>query len=211
MIPQHFKGDATELKMQEVVEPIFDQTNAALNEFYENAFTSAAFLLMLYDAGRMPFSERINRDAFIQFITQAFANFPVIGTFESYIFILQSIFGLDSDITFTVHAAGKLNIDVNAYSELTFGFIARELVGGVYIYYDMVDFENDPLVLRGVAGIQTQYELELLFSEIMPAGIFPTITLDFVGKFFWISEESGDSFEMVDISGNQIIFYELGG
>lgn len=211
MIAQNFKGDAEELKMRAVVDPLLDLTNTALDQFYLNGFNCDAFLLMLYDANRMPFSQRIGRDAFIQFIKEALVNFPSIGTFESYIFILRAVFGIDSDITFEVTAPGKLSIAVDAYSEVTFDFIGRDLVAGVYSYFDMITFEGDGLVLRGIAGIQSEYELNLLFAEIMPAGIVPTITLDFLTKYFWISEEGAEFFDMTDDSDNQIIFIELGG
>lgn len=210
MIPQLFKGDATEIKMKAVMDPVFDLTNTGLDDFYQNGFDCATFLLELYDADRMPFSERINRDAFIQFIKLALTNFPVIGTFESYIFILTSIFGVDSDVTFDVTAPGKLSISVDAYSEVMSDFIGRELTDGVYSYFDMLTSDMDELQFRGISGIQTQYELQLLFSEIMPAGIIPTITLNFQVEYFWLAQDGGPV-DMLDSFGNDFIFIELGG
>lgn len=208
---QNFKGDATELKMQAVMNPVFDITDIALNEYFEQGFDSNAFLLLLYDERRMPFSERINRDAFIQFIKEALRNFPFTGTFESYLFILRAVFGADSDVMFTVPAPGKLEIAVDAFSEVSFDFIGREEVGGVYSEFTVATNEGDDIVFRGISGIQTEYELNLLFSEIMPAGIVPTISLDFVAKYFWIAEDGDGISDMVDSLGNQIIFIELGG
>lgn len=208
---QNFKGDALELKMQSIAEPVFDQTDLALDEFYSGGFDSNAFLLMLYDDKRMPFSERIARESFIQFISSALTNFPFIGTFDSYLFILTAIFGADSDIQFDVPAAGKLDIAIESYSEVTFDFLVRELVDGEYVFYTLSTFEDDDIVLRGVPGIQNEYEMNLMFSEIIPAGIYYTFTLNFKVKSFWISEEGGDFFDMTDYLGNQIIFIELGG
>ena len=208
---QNFKGDALELKMQAVANPVFDLTNAALNDFYENVFQCGAFLLMLYDDSRMPFSARIPRAAFVEFIKQALENFPVTGSFESYLFVLGAVFGSESEIVFTVPAAGKLEIDVLAISSSTFDFIGREYEDGAYTFVDMVDDLGNTLTFRGLPGIETEYELDLLFSEIMPCGITPTISLAFYSKYDFIAEEGADVYDMIDHDDNQIIFIEMGG
>lgn len=204
---QNFKGDAKELKMQTVVDPLLDLTDAALNDFYLNGFDCSAFLLMLYDDRRMPFSERINREAFVDFVRLALTNFPVIGTFESYLFILKSIFGPNSEIRFNVPAAGKLAIEVEAVANSEFEFIAREFVDGEYVFHEMIDYDLDTLMFRGVVGIDTEYELSLLFAEIMPAGIFPEISLAFFDISDFIDDDDND---MVDDDDNGIIFVEGG-
>lgn len=210
--PQKFKGDALEVKMRAVAEPLFDITNIALDEFYENGFDAAPFLLMLYDEDRVPFSERIPRAAFVDFIRQALINFPVTGTFDSYLFVLRSIFGADTEIFFDVPDPGKLSIDVGALTNSEFDFVAREFIDGEYVFYEMVDYDLNILTFRGLPGIETEYELNLLFSEIMPCGISPDITLQFVSRSFWIAEEPGDMFfDMIDSAYNNIIFYEVGG
>jgi hypothetical protein len=108
---QNFKGDSTELKMQAVATPLLDLTEAALNDFYAGGFDSSPFLLAMYDDGRIPFSERITRDSFVEFIKNTLANFPFTGTFEIYLAVLKAIFGEESEIRFTVSAPGKLSIN----------------------------------------------------------------------------------------------------
>ena len=210
---QNFKGDPTELKMQAVVDPLLDVTDVSLDEFYSDGFESTPFLLAMYDDKRMPFSDRINRDAFVDFVKQAFKNFPVTGTFESYLLLLSQIFGSNSEVVFSVPAAGKLGIDIAAISSSEFDFIGREFVGGVFSYFDMIDSDGNILTFRGVPGIDTEYELALLFSEIMPAGIFPIISLSFYGYYFFVADADGDDtlYDMVDYNGDQIIFREIGG
>lgn len=212
MISQKFKGDATELKMVAVADPIFDLTNASLDEFYAEGYNCDQFLLMLYDESRMPFSERVNRETFVSFIKEALVNFPFTGIFESYLFILRSIFGSLSEIEFVVPTPGTLEINVNAISSLEFEFVAREFVDGAYVFYNIVDYDDNILVFRGIAGIDTEYELSLLFSEIMPIGINPDISLTFYSYFSFIAEESGPTFyDMIDDDNNNIIFREIGG
>lgn len=214
MNAQNFKGDATELKMQAVAKPLFDLTNSALNEFYENGFDCTPFLLMLYDEKRVPFSERIPRNAFVDFIKEALKQFPFTGTFESYLFVLRSIFGELTEVFFDVPAPGKLEIDIGAVANSEFEFIGREFVDGSYSFFNIVDHEGNLLIFRGIPGIDTEYELTLLLSEIIPVGIVPTISLQFFTRSDWIAEEIVEEesvfYNIVDHNNNQIVFYESG-
>jgi hypothetical protein len=207
---QNFKGDALELKMQDVANPVFNATDLALNEFYSDGFDCSAFLLMLYDQKRMPFSQRIPRDAFVDFVKEALKQFPVTGTFESYLFVLRSVFGSLSDITFDIDVPGKLSIAIDTFTNSEFDFLGREFNGGAYEFFEMIDMDGNPLIFRGISGINTAYELGLMFSEIMPAGITPDLTIEFFTRSFWVSEESSVFYEMITSNLDEIYFYEIG-
>jgi hypothetical protein len=209
---QNFKpNDETELKMQAIGDPAFNLTSAALDEFYAGCYDCSPFLLMLYDEKRMPFSNRIPRAAFVDFVKEALIQFPVTGTFESYIFVLLSVFGSTTDIGFTIPDPGKLHIDVMAIAETESVFLGREFLGGTsYEFFEMTDDDGNILIFRGVPGISTEYELNLLFAELIPTGISPTITLGFFTRYAWVAEEPGPEFyNMVDYFDNQIVFYEV--
>lgn len=212
METQKFKGDDFELQMEEAGKPAFDRCSVALDEFYEGGFTSEDFLLMLYDEGRMPFSDRVPRDTFTRFIRQAIANAPFTGTFESYIFLLKSIFGENTQVLFDVPAAGKLEMEVSASDTIEFGFTAKEYDDdGNVILIDMVTSEGEYLEFLGISGIDTQAELEQLLSELIPVGIWTDITLTlFELSFFTAEDLSGDLNSIIDHLGNQIIFKEPG-
>lgn len=209
---QLFKGDPVEIRMKSVADPVIDLTDSALDEFYAQGYDASPFLLAMYDDGRMPFSERIARDAFVDFVKKAFMNFPVTGTFEAYISILTEIFGPGTQIFFTVPAPGKLRIDINAISSSEFEFIGREFVGGAYEYFNIVDDLGNMLIFRGIPGIDTDYELRLLISEIMPAGITPDINLTFFNYSTFVADADGDDtlYEVIDDNGDQIVFWEIG-
>jgi hypothetical protein len=211
MDPELFKGDAVELKMKGVGDPLFDLTDLALNDFYANGFQSSQFLLMLYDEGRMPFSNRIDRDAFVDFFTQMLDLFPFTGTFDTYIFVLTALFGSEVQIVFDVPDPGKLSIDILAISAVEYEFIARELVGSEYEFHNVIDDVGNFLVFRSLPGISDEYSLNLLFSEIIPAGISPEISLNFYSIYSFVAEESSTFYDMVTSIGDQIIFFEIGG
>lgn len=208
---QKFKGDTSELAMEAAGATAFDLVSLAQDRFFDGCYETEDFLLSLYDNGRMPFSDRVPRDAFVSFIKQAIPNFPFTGTFEAYIFIIKSIFGADAEILFEVPAAGQLEIVINSSASLEFDWIATEFVDGSYINYEMTTMDGDFLQFRGISGITSQAQLNQLLSELIPAGIYPSITLQFFTlSSFVVEDPDTELFLLVDSSGNQIVFFELG-
>ncbi len=203
---QKFKADAVELQMELAGQPPFDACSVSKNEMFDGAYTASDFLLMLYDAGRMPFSARVPRDAFVTFIRQAIPNFKFTGTFEGYLFILRSIFGGAVEVLFTVPGPGKLEVEVNAGgATVDFTWISQLFVGGGYVLEDLITQDGDQLILSTIVGIETEGQLQALFAELIPAGIFTTITLNFFQLFQWI-DYSGNT--IVAQNGDEIVFYE---
>ena len=204
---QYFKGDESELKMYNAGLPAFESVIQSLDQYYLNAYSASNFLLMLYDSGRMPFADRVPRETFVAFILQAIPNFPSTGTFESYIFILKSIFGDATEVLFEVPAPGKLNILVDAESSLFFNWIAREFIDGLYVESNLVTQSGDQLELTGVSGIESQAQLISLLTEIIPQGIFTDIDLQVFDIYDWITLDGLDT--IVDKDGNKIVFFEI--
>lgn len=202
---QKFKGDDLELNMESAGAVPFDACSVSLDEFLGGSYTATDFLLALYDAGRMPFSERVPRDSFVAFIQKAIPNFPVTGTFESYYFMVQSIFGDGSGILFDVPAPGKLSLIVNAAASLSFDFSGREFTNGAYAYFDLTTMDGDGIQFRGLSGIDSEAKLKQLLSELIPAGVYASITLDFFALY---SFATGFGELIVDHLGNQIVFFE---
>lgn len=209
MITQKFKGDALELKMEAAAQPAFDATSAALDDMLEGAYTCEPFLLMLYDEGRIPFSNRVGREAFVPFIREALSRFNNIGSYDFYVFILKGIFGESTLIWFNEPVAGKLSIQVSPAAALTFDGIVRENSGGAYEYFNLVTSVGEKIEFSALSGIENQYELDQLFAEIIPAGIFPIVDLTVFEVSPFVAEDpSGTFYDMVDHLGNQIVFFE---
>lgn len=205
MISQKFKGDDTELKMEAAALPAFQVCNTGLDAFALSGYNASPFLLGMYDDGRMPFADRVPRDSFVAFIKEALARFPFTGSFESYIFILEAIFGAGSGVLFNIPAPGKLEIAVNAASSIEFDWITAEFVDGVLTNSTMIDSSGSQMVFGGVSGIDSEFELEMLLAEIIPGGIFPAVTLAFFAIFNFV-DDGGNT--MVDHLGNNIVFIE---
>jgi hypothetical protein len=205
---QFFKGDATELKMIEAGRPPLDNCSAALSEFYSGAYETEPFLLMLYDAGRMPFGLRVPRSSFVNFIRQAIPNARFTGTFESYLFLIKSIFGETAEMLFDVPSSGVISMVINvAGSGLEFDFIGSDSDGE----FTVETSDGEQLILNGISGITSEAELKQLLSELVPVGIFPDITLTFFLLSQFVAEDDlGDLYTMVDHLDNEIVFYETG-
>jgi hypothetical protein len=209
MITQKFKGDATELAIEAAAAPAFELVSAAQDEMLAGAYHSSPFLLMLYDQGRMPFSDRVTRDVFVAFIQEALGRFKTAGTYDFYVFILKAIFGERTQILFEdPPVPGKLIMSVNAEASLEFEFEAKEFVSGAYVLSNLIDHNGDTLAFMGLSGIDSQYKLDQLFAEIIPAGLYSEVTLTFFELFSFVADEGGTISNVVDGDGNQIVFIE---
>jgi hypothetical protein len=76
-----------------------------------------------------------------------------------------------------VPAPGKLNIDIVAAGTALYDFIARIIVENEYQFDTIIDDEDDTIVFQAIKGFESQYELEQMLFEMVPAGIYTEITL----------------------------------
>lgn len=174
---QFFKGDATEQKYFDSGKTIIDQLSVQKTDFFDDAY--ACFILgeLLYDNDRSPLANSISRDIFRESFSTIFDSFLLAGSFESYITVFQNIFGSDVEITFTVPAPGKLNIDIVATDITLYNIAVRTISGDSYVIDEIIDDEDDFIVLQAIKGFESQYELEQMLYEMVPAGIFTEISL----------------------------------
>lgn len=174
---QFFKGDETELKFYEAGKVIFDQIDAQKDLFFSDAYTAYDLGGLIYDLKKSPLSNAISRDIFREAFKEIFNGFINAGTFESYIDIFTKIFGESVSIEFTVPAPGKLNIYIEADGVILYDFAARYIEDNEYVFDEVIDDEGDNIVFQTVKGFTSQYELETMLFELVPGGIFTTISL----------------------------------
>jgi hypothetical protein len=174
---QYFKGDETELKYFNSGKPIADTLSAQKTTFFDEAYSCFVLGELLYDNNLSPLANAIPRAIFRESFASIYAAFVQAGTFESYLTVFRQIFGDSVVVDFTVPAAGKLNIDITAAGVVYKNFVARSIVNNAYVYSQMVDDDGDNLVFQGVKGFETEYELEQMLNEMVPAGIYTEITL----------------------------------
>ena len=174
---QYFKGDAEEIKIVNSGSPALDATSFQLSLFYDEAFESFPLGDLIYEDSRSPLSNAILQSIFRESFNEIFAAFTVAGSFESYLNVFRKIFGDDVEVTFTVPAPGKLNIDIVAAGVELSDFVARSIVDNAYVFDEVIDDEDDNIVFQTVKGFQSQYELEQMLYEMVPDGIFTNITL----------------------------------
>lgn len=175
---QKFKGDDLELQMEATGADIMDSVEMQLDAFFEGAYEAMPLGDSIYDSGRSPLSNAIDRDIFRQSFPELFTAFTMAGTFDSYITVFQKIFGADVEIDFTVPASGKLNIDIIAADVELSEFVARNIESNSYVYSPIITQDDDQIVFQSIKGFKTQYELEQMLYEMVPAGIYTIITLE---------------------------------
>lgn len=175
---QLFKGDDDELKYYNAGKPAFDQTSFQLDQFNAGAYAAAPLGDLIYEGNRSPLTTAIAQDIFRTCFQQIFAAFAVPGTFESYLTVFRAVFGDDVQVVFTVSGPGLLTIAITATGLDISQFVARTIVGDAYTFDDVVTEVPDNIVFQTVKGFQSQYDLEQMLFEMVPASISTTITLD---------------------------------
>ncbi len=178
---EYFKGDELELKFYNAAAPTLDDLSADKDDFAAGAYSAAPLGDVLYESGRSPLANAIAQDIFRIAFKEIFEAFVVAGSLESYLTVFRKIFGEDVDVTFTIPALGKLLIDIEAdEAELT-NFVAKEIVDNDYQLNEVIDDEDDNIAFQTIKGFESQYELEQMLFELVPAGIYTEITLTIGG------------------------------
>lgn len=176
---QNYKGDAKELKFEAAFAGILTQIYGQRTDLFEEAYNCYILGEVLYDSERSPLANAIPRAIFRESFATVFDAFTAPGSFEGYITVFQNIFGATVDIVFTVPAPGKLQIDITAAGIEYKTFNARRIVSNAYVLEPVVTYLGDNIVFKSVKGFESQYELEQMLFEMVPAGIYTEITLSF--------------------------------
>jgi hypothetical protein len=174
---QYFKGDDREKQFYQSGRPAFAQASTDKDLFFGDAYHTFALGDMLHDSKRAPLTNAIVKSIFRESFAEIFQAFAESGNFESYLTVFRKIFGDDVDVTFTVPDPGKLEIDIIAQGLELSELLGREIVSEEYQFFGITDDEENQIMVQGIKGFETQYEVEQMLFELVPAGIATTITL----------------------------------
>jgi hypothetical protein len=174
---KYFKGDALEIKMDACGSPKMTSLSADKDAFFSGSY--ACFILgeLLYDTNRAPLANAIDRAIFRELFATIFNAFVSSGSLESYLTVFRNIFGSDVTVTFTVPAAGKLAISVLPVGLIQNTLLARTVGSSTYVYDEILTHDGDNLMSRNPKGFQTQYQAQQMLFEMVPGGIYTTVTL----------------------------------
>lgn len=180
---QNFKGDAQELKFIASGNPLMDLVSLAKDEFFDGAYDCGLLGDLLHDINRSPLANAISQAIFRLSFNAIYTAFASAGTFESYLAVFADIFGSDVGVAFTVPSPGELTIAITAQDLVADTFVSRSISFDSYVYDDVIWYDTTPatghFIFDSVKGFKTQYELEQMLFEMVPDGIFTTITLTF--------------------------------
>lgn len=177
--PQYFKpNEDLEKRVDNCFEPLLTGLNLQKDDFYNGAYQAAPLGDLIFEDGRSPLANAIAQDIFRVAFNEIFDAFVKVGTFEAYLTVFRKIFGDDVDVEFTVPAPGKLTIEITAEGIEITNFIARHIVTNQYLFDNVVTHDGDQIVFQSIKGFTSQYELEQMLFEMVPNGIFTTITLN---------------------------------
>lgn len=179
---QKFKGDAVELKYETAGSEIIDNIGLQLDDFFDGAYDAMPLGDLLHEGDRSPLSNAIRLEIFRESFNTIYNAFRVSGSFESYLTVFRKIFGDAVDVEFVVPGPGKLQINILADQLEEFNFVARHIHNNEYLFDNMVYEDDDgtgSIIFQTVKGFHSQYELEQMLFEMVPAGIFTDINLTF--------------------------------
>jgi hypothetical protein len=174
---QYFKGDETEQRIEAVASGLLDNLSVQKGLFYDGAYSTAPLGDMIYESGRSPLANAIIQGVFRLAFTEIYEAFEAVGTFEAYLTVFRKVFGESVVVDFTVPAPGKLIIDIEAEGSELADFVARHIEAGEYVFDEVIDDEGDNIAFQVLQGFETQYELEQMLFEMVPAGIYTEISL----------------------------------
>lgn len=156
----------------------FENMGISLDEFYEDCFEANPLGEVIWNLKASPLANAIDLPIFRRSFNEIFQTFNFAGTFESYISIFKKIFGETTEVTFTVPGPGELDISIEAPGLELFDWASRIIEDDAYVNYTMVDEVGDIIGLQTILGFTTEAELQLMLRELVPAGLYVTITLD---------------------------------
>jgi hypothetical protein len=175
---QYFKGDAQELKFYNSGASVFDELSLQRDEMFDDAYACAVLGEVIFDDDRSPLSNAIKREIFRLSFSELTEAFIEGGTFEAYLTVFRKIFGDEVEVEFVIPAPGKLEINITAVGIELSDFVARRIVSNAYVLDEVIDDEGDNIVFQTVKGFESQYELEQMLYELVPAGVYTIINLD---------------------------------
>jgi hypothetical protein len=174
---QPYKGDAVELKWTGGGADAFDTIGMQLDLFYEECFECFMLGEIISESELSPLANAIDPEIFRESFVEIFDAFVAGGTFEAYLTVFAKIFGEDAIVEFTVPAPGKLTIAIEAAGIETSNFISRTIESNSYVFANMLTQADEQILFQSIKGFASQYELEQMLFEMVPAGIYTTISL----------------------------------
>ena len=175
---QYFKGDPIEIKFSLSAGPLLDTVSLQKTMFFDQAYSTYLLGDLIYSGFRSPLAKAIKPDIFRASFNEIFEGFITAGSFESYVMVFRKIFGESAEIDFTVPAPGKLIIDIIADELESSNLTTRYIANNQYVLEAIVDqLGVDNIMLQTIKGFQSEYELEQMLFEMVPAGIYTEINL----------------------------------
>jgi hypothetical protein len=174
---QYFKNDEIEQKFYNTGSPLLALVSSSKDDFLDGSYEAASLGDLIYESARSPLANAIVQSVFRDSFKEIFDAFVEVGTFETYITVFKKIFGEDCTVEFEVPAAGKLNIDIEAEGVELSNFVSRYIEDNQYLFDEIIDYDGDNIAFQSIKGFQTEYEVEQMLFEMVPAGIYTQISL----------------------------------
>lgn len=170
---QPFKGDETELKLSGAAREVFAALVDDLRAWCAGTYEGRGLGALLYDDNLTEIAGKISRDVFIKNYGTILAQWEYPGCFESYLYVLRSVFGPEVEVSFTRLAPGALGIEVVAYRNQMYRWLAQR----GQTDYSVTDKSGAKLCFLLPIATLSAGQVMAVLETLIPAGIFVDLTL----------------------------------
>ena len=162
---QYFKGDDVEIKISGSAQTVFENLQAELTAWFNDAYNSAGLGAIIYDGNLVPLCQTMARDVFIKNYGEILRRWEYVGSFESYLYVFMQIFGSQTQITFEKLDPGALKIYIVTNQTGFINWLTKKA-------QEIHTQSGQPLMFKQVLGIENFYEVQGVLDSLNPAGIY---------------------------------------
>ena len=162
---QYFKGDDVEIKISGSAQTVFENLQAELTAWFNDAYNCRGLGGIIYDNNLVPLCKTMARDVFIKNYGEILRRWEYVGSFESYLYVFMQIFGPQTQITFEKLSPGALKLYIVTDQTGFINWLSQNA--------QKIRTQNGtPLLFKQVLGIENFYEVQGVLDSLNPAGIY---------------------------------------
>jgi hypothetical protein len=168
---QLFRKDKDDISNFNIWQACNALTMTGLKDFFDDAYNTVSLGEILYDNKYTELSKAIKREMFLKVYNVIFLGVAKIGTYETLITVIKSVFGGDAKIKFENPKAGVLKISIGQHGIDSVSWVTKD-------GKNMASKSGDNLIFQSfINQISVEWVVSLVNQFLRPAGIHYLISI----------------------------------
>jgi hypothetical protein len=148
-----------------------DLTLRGLKDFFSDAYNTVSLGEILYDNKYIELSKAVKKEMFSKIYNVIFSSFAKLGTYESLITIIKSVFGEDAKIKFENSNACELHISVGQHGIDSVNWVTKD-------GKNIVSKSGANLIFQAcINQISMEWVINLFNQFLRPTGVHYSISI----------------------------------